>query len=228
MDRTSPNEPDRPSSGPTDGDALRLLAVVHQLGEETETGRFRLDGEETLLQLEHLVQQPRLLAHLLIYLFDQTPAWTGRRATLSRRVRQLIELEERRGVRERRRGTLGASLDFPSLAGWRRLDDILATLSMRGLLELGVPSQGGLYFELRAAGATLLDEHFYSEGREAARQLEVSGVIREFLPRWQGAWLAQKLDEARESVAAFRYAEQLPLERPVLPEIFLVTFDERL
>lgn len=227
MQRTSLIGPERPA----DADALRLLAVVHQLGEPADAGRWRLEGEETLLQLEHLVLRPRLLAHLLIHLFELTPSWADRRPTLSRRVRQLIELEERRGVRERRRGTLGASLDFPPLAGWRRLDDALATLSMRGLLELGVSSGaagGDLFFELRPAGARLLDEHFYSESRDAARQLEVSGVIREFLPRWQGAWLAGQLEEARESVAAFRYAEQIPLERPVLPEIFLVTFDERL
>jgi len=99
---------------------------------------------------------------------------------------------------------------------------------MRGLLDIHLTEETGIAYELQPAGAALLDEHFYSEGREAARQIEVSSVLREFLPQWQGPWLVRQLDEARESVAAFRYAEQIPLERPILPELFVVTFDERL
>ncbi|MEM1176884.1 MAG: hypothetical protein AAGM22_00950 [Acidobacteriota bacterium] len=218
---------------PAESDALRLLAVVHQLGESTDGGEWQLRGERTLLELEHLVLQPRLLAHVLMHLFDLDPTWESRRATVSRRVRQLIELDERRGVRVRRRGTLGASLDFPPTARWRRLDDALAAASMRGLLRVDVQGQqgaggGDVVYRLQRGGARLLDDHFYTEGHAAARQLEVSGVIREFLPRWDGEWIAQQIDEARESVSAFRYAEQIPLERSILPEIFLVTFDERL
>ncbi|MEO1086798.1 MAG: hypothetical protein AAFY88_21400, partial [Acidobacteriota bacterium] len=227
----------------------RLLAVVHQLGEpsgdplgepsgdplgepsgdslrEPSDAAWSLRGEATLIQLEHLVGQPRLLAHLLMHLHDLDPSWAPR-ATVSRRVRQLIELDERRGVRTRRRGTLGASLDFPDLARWRPLDDALAAASMRGLLVVDVDG-GDLVYRLQPGGARLLEDHFYTEGHGAARQLEVSGVVREFLPRWDGAWIAEQLEDARESVSAFRYAEQIPLERSVLPEIFLVTFDERL
>lgn len=211
---------------PAESDALRLLAVVHQLGDETSVG-WRLRGEETLLQLEHLVQHPRLLAHLLMHLFDLDPAWAPQRATVSRRVRQLIELDERRGVRTRRWGTLGVSLDFPPLARWRLLDDALASAAIRGLLQVEMDG-AELVYVVQPAGVRLLEDHFYTEGRDAARQLEVGGVVREFLPRWDGPWLAAQLEEARESVAAFRYAEQIPLERSVLPEIFLVTFDERL
>ncbi|MEM8993176.1 MAG: hypothetical protein AAGF23_00160 [Acidobacteriota bacterium] len=212
---------------PAEPDALRLLAVVHQLGEASGDA-FLLRGEATLIQLEHLVTQPRLLAHLLMHLHDLDPSWAPR-ATVSRRVRQLIELDERRSVRGRRRGTLGASLDFPDLARWRPLDDALAAASMRGLLVVEVDGQDAeLVYRLQPSGARLLDDHFYTEGHGAARQLEVSGVVREFLPRWDGAWIAEQLEDARESVSAFRYAEQIPLERSVLPEIFLVTFDERL
>ncbi|MEM6797195.1 MAG: hypothetical protein AAF725_24700, partial [Acidobacteriota bacterium] len=172
---------------PLEAEALRLLTVIHQLGEPSSDGSRRLVGESTLLQLDHLVRHPPLLAHLLIHLYDTDDSWIERRLAVSRQVRQLLSLDASRSAAPRPKGLPESHLDFPPQARWRRLDDALALASSRGLLEVGV-SDGAprpeLHYEVTPAGADLLENRVFTDGPETPRHLEICGVIREFLPQW--------------------------------------------
>ncbi len=77
-----------PSSSAAPLDALRLLTLVHQLGEPQEAeNEALLRGERRLLLLDHLLRHPSTLALLLIDAYERLPELGEKRAGLVRRLR---------------------------------------------------------------------------------------------------------------------------------------------
>lgn len=226
-------------------DALRLLTLVHQLGEPLEIeGESRFRGEQSLLALDFLLRHPDTLALLLLDAFERLPELGDKKAGLIRRLRWLLGAENSpaspafrraraRGQGAERRLTF-AELSIP----WRRRDDALAHLTCRALLlveaEAGSPNGSptgplpDLAFRITARGADLLEQRFYPSVQIAATYLKACTAIRELLPDWRQLVFETRLQAIWERLEALRREEQVAREQDVIALLFERTLHEKL
>lgn len=226
-----------PSPAAVELDALRLLTVVHQLGEPlAEEGTMLLRGERQLLALDHLMRHPAAIALLLVEAFERLPQVADKRAALLRRLRWLLDAENAppapafRRARSRVQGTerrltlLGAGIP------WRRRDDALAQLTCRALLAIeplaGRPPLAG--YRITPRGVDLLEQRFYPAVKIAAAYQKRCAAIREYLPDWQRLDFEARLAAIGERLEELRREEQLPRELDVVSSLFERVFRERL
>ncbi len=233
-----------PSPRAVELDALRLLALVHQLGEpagespgETaEEGVAELRGERRLLALDHLLRHPEQLALLLVDAFERLPELAERRAGLIRRLRWLFGAENAPPAPAFRRARSRAQsverrLTLPAFAApWRRCDDALAQLTCRALLEVEV--LGGqppvLVYRLTARGADLLEQRFYPGVKIAGAYLKQCAAIREYLPDWRELDFEARFAAIAERLELLRQEEHVARELDAIPTLFERVFRERL
>ena len=218
-------------------DALRLLTLVHQLGEPLEIeGESRFRGEQSLLALDFLLCHPDTLALLLLDAFERLPELSDKKAGLIRRLRWLLGAENSpappafrraraRGQGAERRLTF-AELSIP----WRRRDDALAQLTCRALLmvetEAGPPPD--LAYRISTRGADLLEQRFYPSVHIAATYLKRCTAIRELLPDWRQLVFETRLQAIWERLEALRREEQVAREQDVIALLFERTLHEKL
>jgi len=226
-------------------DALRLLTLVHQLGERPpegaaegsgEDGAAVLRGERQLLALDHLLRHPETLGLLLVDAFERLPELAEKRAGLTRRLRWLFGAESSppapafRRARSRAQ-TAERRLVFASFAApWRRCDDALAELTCRALLEVGVDAGQPpvLAYRLAPRGAELLEQRFYPGVKIAGAYLKQCAAIREYLPDWRRLDFEQRLGAVTDRLESLRAEEHVPREIDVIPTLFESVFSERL
>jgi hypothetical protein len=226
-----------PSPAAVELDALRLLTLVHQLGEPLagENGAL-LRGESRLLALDHLVRHPAAIALLLIDAFERLPGLADKRAALTRKLRWLLGAEHAppaptfRRARSRVQGTERRLTLIPANIPWRRRDDALAQLTCRALLSVellpGQPPLAG--YRITPRGVDLLEQRFYPAVKIAAAWQKRCAAIREYLPDWPGLDLEARLAAIGDRLEDLRREDQLPRELDVLPSLFERVFRERL
>ncbi len=234
---------------PLEQDALRVLTIVHRLGEQPATPpaepEWRIDSESQLQHLDHLVRHPIDLAYVLI---DQVRSRGAElaipRADLARRLRRLLGAP--------RSGRHRPHLLRPFDAGsWQRWDDVLAFAGCRGLLRVEPisagkrPSAGDsrqeeglgagihLRYRLTAEGARWLGQAVYPGGERLTSLRERCELLRTVLPddllrpRSQAA-LAASLRATGERLEDYRRDEQIRPEDDLLGRLFRSTFREAL
>ncbi len=216
---------------PVEQDAVRVLTVVHQLGEQpADPRRWFIDTEGQLQQLDHLVRHPIDLAYVLI---DQVRSrgveLEARLSDLARRMRQLLGAT--------RRGRHRPSLLRPFDPGsWRRWDDMLALLGCRGLMRIepltDAQTTGELRYRLTDRGARWLGDSLPLQGaledcRERCRLLRVVLPACLLRPRSHGA-LGRYLRDTAQDLDAYRGDQQIRPEDDLLAGLFLSTFAEEL
>lgn len=144
--------------GPVDLEALRLLVLLHRLGDEPpaevdSAGTLapdqivrQLQDERRVQCLDHLLAHPATLAYVLMDAYIGSDGdLAEQRGAVARRVRWLLANDRRSydpARRGRRRGQNSAErVDEKRLHRfqpfvWRRWDDTLATLHSRSLLKV--------------------------------------------------------------------------------------------
>lgn len=242
---------------PVEQDAVRVLTVVYQLGEEPDghladgrTAERFVDTESQLQHLDHLVNHPIDLAYVLM---DQARSGfppsdaseaevDARFGKLARRIRRLLDTtSSRKRSRGKARQRYRPSLLRPfEIGSWQRWDDVLAVLSCRGLLRVEpVPGEhdGALRYRLTFEGARWLKESVYgplSFGEAAsANWQERCELLREVLPDrllspHTGFVLGHYLEELAARLDAYRDDEQVRPEDDLLGSLFQSTFAEPL
>ena len=203
----------------TEQDALRLLAVVHHLGDPVEESGVHsvLVGEERLLAYDHLSRHPGTLALLL----------------LDRAARDPHEIPSRLvdGLRDLIAGRDTLDLDLRTLllpVRWERRDDALAYLGCRALLrvrpwpEEGEPPRLSYWLPDRVAES--LDDQIYpaEPALEAIRRR--CRLMADYLP----TEVEIDLSGTRQRFETFRQEEQLDLEDDLLASFFQSIFGEAL
>lgn len=217
-------------------DALRLLTLVHQLGEPLEIeGESRFRGEQSLLALDFLLRHPDTLALLLLDAYERLPELGEKKAGLIRRLRWLLGAENSPATptfrRARARGQgVEQRLTFAELSiPWRRRDDALAQLTCRALLVVEVEGQPpGLAYRITGRGADLLEQRFYPGVKIAATYVKRCTAIRELLPDWQGLPIETRLQAISERLETLRREEQIAREQGVIALLFERTLQEKL
>ncbi len=216
-------------------DAVRLLTVVHQLGElpaePPSERRWLIDTESRLRHLDHLVRHPIDLAYVLM---DQVRGrgveLESRLAELARQARRLLQAPRRR----RRRPHLLRPFDAGS---WRRFDDALAVAGCRGLLRVEpLPTgrdegAGDLRYRLTAAGARWLRESIYPRRNHGYR--DRCQLLRDVLPAealhpGPSTALADYLHGVRRRLDELSRDERIRPEDDLLGHLFHGTFAEAL
>ena len=209
-------------------------------------------GETRLRQLDHLVRHPVTLAYLLIDGYERQPD-PDRRATAARQVRQLLANARQQHQPVRRRRPWQSMADgleerrrrHPIVAAaWQPIDDALAFLAIRDLLrvapvngsEAAESGEGALVFGVTMKGRALLRDSVYPSDRDVALYLQICEILLELtsippglpgISDAEGA-LADLLEKVERRLTAFRRDAQIPFERDPLPELFRLTFRERL
>ena len=220
---------------PVERDAVRVLTVVHQLGEQPAAApagprRWYVDTESQLQHLDHLVRHPIDLAYVVM---DQVRSrgveLEAGLTDLARRVRQLL------GTRRRRRYRPHLLRPFDP-GSWHRWDDSLALLGCRGLLRVearaNAEAAGELRYRVTGQGARWLADVLYPQGGQADC-LERCGLLRDVLPagllrpRSNGA-LGRYLGDTARRLDAYRGDEQIRPEDDLLGRLFFSTFAEQL
>ncbi len=219
---------------PVEEDAVRVLTVVHQLGEQPAdpaagAHQWFVDTESQLQYFDHLVRHPIDLAYVLI---DQVRSrgseLEARLADLARQVRQLLGATRRR----RHRPSLLRPFDPGS---WHRWDDALALLGCRGLLRVeplpDARQPGELRYRLTDRGARWLGEAVYPQDPGGWR--ERCGLLRVVLPAAllrppSPGTLGSYLRDTARRLDAYRGDEQIRPEDDLLGSLFLSTFAEEL
>ncbi len=202
---------------PVEQDALRVLTVVHQLGEQPSADgapagrRWLIDTESHLQHLDHLARHPIDLAYVLL---DQirsrdSELEPGLRA-LAGRVRRLLDAP--------RRGHHRPNLLRPFDPGsWQRWDDALALLGCRGLLRVELLPTAT---EAAAVGATptAMAPAGDRNGPRRAGPLN-DGELRYLVTARGARWLVESVYGRQPSLAPYR--ERCDLLRNLLPDRLL-------
>ena len=190
-------------------DALRILTVVHQLGEPVQRSGIWtvITGESRLQHLEHLVRRPEDLAFVLLNRGPLVPGFAERRGDLIRRLGRLLSADSdsrHRGPRRFRSGS------------WERWDDILAFLGCRDLLRVRSLRDGSprLGYYLTEAGAEYLEGAIYPFDPEVAGYRERCRLIWDFL----GPELAPDRDLASTLQEVARRLESYCIQEQVVAE----------
>ncbi len=220
-------------------DALRILTVVHQLGEPARRPGVltSVAGEGRLQHLERLVRRPVDLAFVLLDLATLAPGFEQRRGDLIQHLRRLLSADgdthhRRRGehLRRFRRGS------------WERWDDVLVYLGCRDLLRVRPLRDAarpaatqpvaarGLSYLLTDAGAEYLEQSAYPSDPEVATYRERCQLIRDFLGRDFAAELdlEKTLQEVDHRLESYCHQEQVAAEEDLLDRYYQSTFGEAL
>ncbi len=214
---------------PVELDALRILTIVHELGEQPREPpaaerEWFIDTESQLQHLDHLIRHPIDLAYVLIdQVRSRGPELDARPAKLARRLRRLLGAPDR----GRHRPHLLRPFDPGS---WRRWDDVLAFLGCRGLLRIEQRPAGGgdLRYRLTAEGERRLRRSARpTPGSERCELLRAVLPDRLLRPRSEPA-LAAYLGETRARLDSYRRDEQIRPEDDLLGRLFQSTFREAL
>lgn len=220
MDRTS--RIGRPAAR----DALRLLTIVHQLGERAD-GRWFVDTEPQLQGLDHLIQHPIDLAYFLLDLI-RTARSPGdpHRPDLPGQVRQLLGPPSR----QRRRAAVLRPFEPDS---WERWDDVLAGLGCRDLLRVESLGRRDLRYRLTERGAAWLERSAYPEAQGLAPWRTRCELLRAVAPESllqsrRGTALERRLRQVHQRLETYRLEEQVKLEDDLLGRVFQATFLEPL
>ena len=231
MEPTIKSERQRPVAQ----DALRLLTVVHLLGEQevehpaaADEGRWFIDTESRLLHLDHLVRHPIDLAYLLM---DQVEA---RRDELDAELAELAAGARRLLATPRQPRRRPALLRPFEPASWLRWDDPLAYLGCLDLLRVEPLAGCDLRFRLTARGAAWLEHTVYPAAAESFAPIRARcELLRAILPAallrsGDGARLAAYLRQTHQRLDAYRLDERIQLEEDMLARLFQATFLEPL
>lgn len=214
---------------PVERDALRILTILHELGERAEGARG-LDFES---QLQALLRLTRDEVDLALVVLDSSHA--GSRSAGSRQPAERRELAGR--VRELLAAPRGPSRPATGKllapTAWRRLDDALALLACRELLRVEPRADGELRFRLTARAESWLEGSVSPAGETSARLRERCALLRDVLPadllhpRDEPA-LEAYLGQAGERLDELRREEQIPPEDDMLGGLFQTVFLETL
>ena len=213
---------------PIEDDALRILAVVHQLGEPSPEAGFNafVSGERHLQWLDHLVRRPIDLAFVLIAGHDPATAGGPKRpAALPRDVRRLVA-----GERALQR-LAGERLHRFQGGAWERWDDVWTFLGCRQLAEVRAGGEPALDLEywLSDHGVRHL-EGLYASTTDFEPYRERCRVIQRHLADGTGgpADLETITRVASHRLDDFRLEEQLTPEDDLLSRFFHRIFGEHL
>ncbi len=229
MDTASTHGPPRP----IEQDALRILTVVHQLGEPGTTPEVRaaVDGERRLQALDHLVREPLDLAYVLMDRVAASPGGAARRAAVAELVRRLVDLpsgERRRGEHRHGKRRRRAELHRFRPASWQRFDDALAFLGCRGLLRVEpLAGHRDLRYLLTERGAEQLERRIYPNETSLKPYLERCKMVRELVADGDSD-LARTLRRVGERLEAYRGKEQIAIEDDLFERRFQSTLRETL
>ena len=211
---------------PVEQDALRILTIVHQLGERPDR-RWFIDSEHLLRPLDHLVRHRIDLAHVLMDQVRARPSQLApRRAELARRVRQLLAAPPQPHHRQ-------AVLRPFEPGPWERLDDVLAYLGCRGLLQVESLPSHAVRFRLTDQADRWLRRSVYPAADGLAPCRERCALLRDVLDpdllRPEGEpELDAYLQQIDRRLATLRREEQIPLEEDMLSRLFQISFLEPL
>ncbi len=228
---------------PAEVDALRLAIVIHQLGEKDDDPQIvrRIDGEPRLQSLDHLLRHPTTLAYVLIDQYSRRKDLSERRATLVRKIRQLLANERQQHLPARRRRAWQTRPDGRSTTAlhsfvpcrWQKLDDVLAFLGSRDLVRVSVRPRSSsqealLSYGLTQTAAELLDRELYPKDRKSMLHSQLCGIITDLLPPFDDRQWPSVLQDTEEHLDDFIREEQIPLEQDPLGMLFQITFQEQL
>ncbi len=197
---------------PVEQDALRILTVVHQLGERPAAPfsagsehRWLIDTESQLQHLDHLVRHPIDLAYVLM---DQVRSrgseLESRLVDLAPRVRRILGVS--------RRGRHRPSLLRPFDPGsWQRWDDVLALLSCRGLLRVEP-----LPIETSSVETLPAGERSHGARNDGPQYV---GELRYVVTAEGARWLVESVYAQQPSLVPYR--ERCELLHAVLPDHLL-------
>jgi len=236
MDRTPWNGRRRP----VEQDALRLLAVVHHLGEPAaEAGyRSRVAGEGRLQRLDHLVRHPADLAFVVLDRLDRCDGLTRYRDELVPALRRLLPAVEPGDPEPVEEELAGGRLHRFHPVAWERRDDALAYLGCRDLLRVRpLPeSAGELGYLLPEGAAEWLETEVYPSAADPAeglgRLVERCRLLARVLGGTDGiddpdappdpevADLAGYLRRVDHRLEDFRREERVPFEEDLLSRFF--------
>jgi hypothetical protein len=222
---------------PVEHDALRLLAVVHHLGEPAaESGyRSRVAGEGRLQRLDHLVRHPADLAFVVLDRIDRHDGVARRRDELVPALRRLLPEMERGAAEGVEEELAGEPLHRFHPVAWERRDDVLAYLGCRDLLRIRpLPDAAGeLGYLLPEGAAEWLDTEVYPPAADPAeglgRLVERCRLLARVLggasdpagsPDPEVADLAGYLRQVDRRLEDFRREERVPFEEDLLSRFF--------
>ena len=211
---------------PVEQDALRILTIVHQLGERSANDWY-IDFEAQLQSLDHLVRHPIDLAHVVIDQFHaRQPELTPQRADIAGRTRQLL-------ARPKQPRHRTATLKPFDPGSWQRLDDPLAYLACRELLQVETLPTHAVRFRLTPRADLWLRQSVYPVDENLVASRERCALLRNVLP----AALLQPPDEpaledylrqAGDRFNEIREEEQILPEEDLLGRLFQIAFLETL
>ena len=224
---------------PMESDALRLVTLVHQLGEPGQGAVARsLEGEDLLQALDHLLRHPTTLAYVLMDHFARLDDESQERIVFARKVRQLLSNERQQHQPSRRRRPWETKPDGPvdltiyPFVGprWQKLDEPLAILAGRNLLQVRVITgkRPRLAYDLPVSTAEWLEQDIYPKDRNSTLYLQLCSIILELLPVMDGRSWHRLMDEIRHNLDVFCRDERIPLEQDPLTVLFYQVFQEHL
>lgn len=224
---------------PVESDALRLAILVHQLGEPgDEPTPKRVQGEDLLQILDHLLRHPTTLAYVLMDQVARRRPGFEARGVFARRVRQLLSNERQQHQPTRRRRPWQTKPDGPvdltlhpfTRPRWQRLDEPLTLLAARDLMRVRLRREERplLSYELTARGVDWLESEIYPKDRNSTLYLQLCSIMLDLLPALDGPGWRDLMDEIRHHLDAFRRDERLPVEQDPLAVLFHHVFQEHL
>ncbi len=211
---------------PVEQDALRILTIIHQLGEHAE-GAWWIDFESQLRSLDHLVRHEVDLAYVVMDQVRAVDSGPGsRRTELAKRVRQLLRSSGSSPIRPAALRPLGSG-------SWERLDDVLAFLTCRELLRVEPLAVPGTRYRLTTRADLWLRQSVYPDAAHRATSRQRCALLRDILPADllrppDGPALESYLQQAGERLDDLRLEEQIRLEEDMLSRLFQIVFLESL
>lgn len=212
---------------PLEHDALRLLVILCELGEPTESEgcKASLSGEERLQALDHLVRHPVDLAFVLL---DRLARRDGVLVDAPERIRRLVVGGD--GRRRGRRFLLRGPHRLEAVA-WKRFDDGLAVLTCRDLLRVeprrSPDGVAELLYLATDRGARLVAEELASDASFAA-VIERCRLLSTSFPDLAAGDGQTLFEEVEERLQSFCRDEQLATEDDVLSPWFQTVCGEPL
>ncbi len=218
--------------------ALRLMTVVHHLGQPVKSGDFcaAIAGESQLLCLTHLIVHPLDLAFLVLDQVALRPELRQVRE-LRGQVRRLLGQEGE--PRRPGSGWAASRCDRLTPVRWERQDDVLAFLASRNLLQVVWGSQLAartnvprpeqeLLYVLTETGAAVVAAQDKASGTSGLLALwrENCQLLRILLPDLSQQDLRALLLAVRERVDSFAHAAQLAAEDDLIRQLGVSVWGE--
>lgn len=221
---------------PVELEALRLMVLVHQLGEPTSSPGFRsvLRGEPHLQTVHHMVRHPGTLALLMTASFRAQPD-PAQQQRAAEDVRRVFAANFPPGEDSSRFTRLQPMEPFT----WVSFDDALAFLGCRDLLAVRTSSAPvSSSYWLTDNGASHLraqsirDDPALQRFRTSCRGLRELGMPPDPSSRRESSgarpWLPADLEHLADSLRVFCHDEQIEVDNDLLGRFFQSTFGEPL